>query len=418
MPEQVSVQEFARKIRERRPDLAHIPDITLVGKTLHAAPNLREYVDMSQLPGMDQPPSNAPDDRTAFQVASDQAANVIKGIPQAITGIPSALGSLYDVGKNALTGNFSGAASGAGQMVKGALSPLTTSARGAGALIAPNSVGAPNQQEWEGAAQGAGAMLGAAELPNLLSGVKAGVSRLGRVAQNKLTTAPNVNKWMGSSPKEMEYGADPGMRIKSEKLLGKNKEATLKNVEPTLNDSGAKLQAHFDAAEQQGVRFNANPAVEDAIQNATKRYGLKTDEAFRNQLSNIYSEIVDEFPDIENLTPTRAHELTSRLGDSTKWHGSPFEGDLNQVFVKARSAITKDLKTQIPGVADELSRWGDLYQASKSLKKGMTADRAGQGTGNAAPGSLRKIGTKAVKVGAYGSAGIGGAAAIYNTIKN
>ncbi len=44
MPEQYSVQEFAKKLRERRPDLGHISDEDLVNQTIKAAPELEQFV--------------------------------------------------------------------------------------------------------------------------------------------------------------------------------------------------------------------------------------------------------------------------------------------------------------------------------------------------------------------------------------
>ena len=46
MPEQLSIKDFAAKIRERRPDLASVSDDLLVGKTLESAPQLKQFVNL------------------------------------------------------------------------------------------------------------------------------------------------------------------------------------------------------------------------------------------------------------------------------------------------------------------------------------------------------------------------------------
>ncbi len=80
--------------------------------------------------------------------------NQLQGAPQAITGIPSTISN----GASALWDMISGKGTGKAQaMVEGALKPATTSLQGAGALIAPASINAPSEQEFNQAAQGAGA---------------------------------------------------------------------------------------------------------------------------------------------------------------------------------------------------------------------------------------------------------------------
>lgn len=98
------------------------------------------------------------DNRTAIEVMQDQSANVIRGIPQAITGIPGAIMGGGDAVMDMIRGKGTAKAQGLLQQV---FQPVTASARGVAALVAPNSVQAPAREEWDQAAQGAGANLGA-----------------------------------------------------------------------------------------------------------------------------------------------------------------------------------------------------------------------------------------------------------------
>src|SRR2546425_9268990 len=131
MADQYSIQEFAAKIRERRPDLANIPDMTLVGKTLAAAPELKQFLKTEAEPY--QSPRYGPTGATPGQVASDQAANVLQGIPQAITGIPGMIRQGASAAGQALMGNVRPAL----DMAKAATQPYTTALQGVGALVAP-----------------------------------------------------------------------------------------------------------------------------------------------------------------------------------------------------------------------------------------------------------------------------------------
>lgn len=110
---------------------------------------------------------------TPGQVAQDQAANVVRGVPEAITGIPAAVGGLGSLAWKALKGENINRES--GQMVEGMVKPFQTSLEGATELAYPGSMGpevAPESPEWAQAARSGGTMLAGAELPNALSGAK------------------------------------------------------------------------------------------------------------------------------------------------------------------------------------------------------------------------------------------------------
>jgi hypothetical protein len=133
-------------------------------------------------------PSDAPDPRSATEVMQDQAANVLKGIPAFLTGLPATVRSTASAAKDIATGKGTAKAQ---ELVKGALSPYTTVLRGAGALALPDSVTAPTQQENESAAQGAGANLG-----GLLAGeaVGAGARAVKAAVVNPAAFADASNK--------------------------------------------------------------------------------------------------------------------------------------------------------------------------------------------------------------------------------
>lgn len=125
------------------------------------------------------PPASgqSPDSRTATEVMQDQAANVLKGIPQAITGIPGAVKNVAGIVYDQLTGNAQGAQKRVFDVVKGVAQPFTSSVRGAAALVAPEDVAAPTREEFEQAAQGAGAQLGSILLPEVAKPVLSPLKR-------------------------------------------------------------------------------------------------------------------------------------------------------------------------------------------------------------------------------------------------
>lgn len=146
------------------------------------------------IPGSAQSGStfNPPEsNRSATAVMQDQAANVLRGIPSVITGIPG----LIQQGAGALGQMVTGGGTSRGQeMIKGAIhgtaQPFVTAGKGAIELAAPGVMNAPTPEspEWAEAAQGAGAMLAGAELPNAIAGVKAATP----VAMDAIRSMPGV----------------------------------------------------------------------------------------------------------------------------------------------------------------------------------------------------------------------------------
>lgn len=95
-----------------------------------------------------------------------------------------------------------------------------------------------------------------------------------------------------------------------------------------------------------------------------------------------------------------------------RWNGVPYEGDINKALLEMYQGINGDIKAAVPGIDADMSRWGNLYQANKALKKGITNDLAGRGTGVDAPGSLRRTATAAAKRGGKIAIGAGAYGAI------
>ncbi len=137
------------------------------------------------------------DNRTAGQVALDQAGNVLKGIPQAITGIPGTLAAVGGIAKDALTGNTTGALGGVGNLARGMMSPFEAVAKTVTGNPPP-----PQDPSWAAGAQGAGAMLGGALLgtetaqKGIAGGLRAVAKPLERSAVNqqvKALTGPGAS---------------------------------------------------------------------------------------------------------------------------------------------------------------------------------------------------------------------------------
>lgn len=370
--------------------------------------------------------SAPPDSSSAADVRKRRISDVLAGL-----GFPSA-SSVSDAIHHPLdTGLAIAKYAGTGQLAKDAASGLIkapytlgkafmdaapTAYREAEALFStsPNYKGPPvqmpSEQEQSDAARAAGTFAAAVPVvageAALAKGAANGLRYVGASTwadlKGRLIKAPNVNRWMEVSPKDMIHGANPAEQVLSEQLLGATKEATRSNVKTALQDAGQAMDAKLTAATQQGVTIDATNRVLDPLSKATKKIGLKTDKTFQRQLGQVLDDVLDDYPDLAKLTPEQAHTLKVRIGDSIRWNGTALESEVNEVLKEIYSGLNQEIKSGVPGIADDMSRWGNLYQADKALKKGITNDLAGRGTGADAPGSAARIGkglTKAVVKG-------------------
>lgn len=162
---------------------AHLADGTILDFPDDTPDEVVDRVVKQHVTGNAQAAPQSPDNRTAMQVAGDQAINVVKGIPQAITGIPASLmgagSALYDM----VTGKGTGKAQ---DMLSGMAKPFVTAGKGAIELAAPGKVTPPTREEWESAAQAGGAMLGSAVLPEVVGGIAKGAGSLASKAASAM----------------------------------------------------------------------------------------------------------------------------------------------------------------------------------------------------------------------------------------
>jgi len=126
--------------------------------------------------------------------------------------------------------------------------------------------------------------------------------------------------------------------------------------------------------------------------------------------------ILKKYPNLDSLTPEQAHALKVEIGDSIKWDGAPYERAVNKALVQMYGDINDAIKSQLPGIADDMKRWGNLYQADKALGKSIVRNNAGTGTPDAAPNPVKDTAKAAawyVGKKAIGPAVLGGGYALY-----
>jgi hypothetical protein len=210
----------------------------------------------------------------------------------------------------------------------------------------------------------------------------------------QMAQAPQVNRWMNVAVKELNHGANPGVRIVSEKLLATPQEAsavtntgltengrlltaTRFKVKAALEDAGKQLGDKLAEADTTGARVNALDIVNKHIDAAIKKWGAPKDEAFRAQLEGLRQGALEQFPDLQSMPPTGAHAFKKWAGDAINWHSTKVD-PINQAKVGVYRDLNAQIKIAAPKVADIQTRWGDLYIADKGLGSAISKDVGGR----------------------------------------
>lgn len=226
--------QLLEAVRTDHPEFRNVDDNKLFAAIAQDHPDLARGI--SELNGS---PYQSPKyfggyvSRTTGQVASDQAAEVLKGIPQAVTGLPGMITEAFSRKTPITVANPNKFPS--GPVATGPPSPFVGTAKQGVELVKPGTVNAPTPDapETAAAAREAGMMLGTAELPNVIAGVK------------QLAT-PAFNAALKTLPSKTRAGA------KFEQVMSKAKDVPLDTSE---------AQSAVERAQELRTRGSSMPKV-------------------------------------------------------------------------------------------------------------------------------------------------------------
>jgi hypothetical protein len=274
------------------------------------------------------------------------------------TRIPGAVGKIAKVGLGASSGLFAGA---------GAESLFDRDP----SLSAPDSL----QRKLFGAAQVAG---GAAGVPESMRGAAPGIS-------SRL-----VNSILRPGLKEFDFGRNPGQSVVDAGITANSKAGLLSKIIEARKGVGQQIGDALRTPQAMAKSIDARPTIQpvnDAMADAARtgeqalasrlfdvRQGLTKnmdfaayDPATRQPISPNLVEMGDK--NLSNVSPADLFGMKRDVGAATKWHGAPFDADVNQaragVYGKMRDAIN----STVPEVAPLNEQYGGLLGAEKSLDK-------------------------------------------------
>lgn len=214
----------------------------------------------------------------------------------------------------------------------------------------------------------------------------------------KKVTSRVLNSLMEIKPQWVEHGADPGGQVIKEGIVANSKEALAEQIAPKLKDAGQELQTVL-TTKGAGRVVNADSAVRDAVTNAAKTIGKRSDKAFQDALAGVLDDVLSKVPSgksLNNLTPLEAQELKSQIGDAITWTGRAYEGDINKVLLEMYGGIKDEIVKQVPGASEALQRYGNLRVALNGTRAAVNADKVRP----IIPKSISGLGNKALNAAA------------------
>jgi len=191
---------------------------------------------------------------------------------------------------------------------------------------------------------------------------------------SRKVTPRMLNSLMEVKPQWLELGGrDPGGRIAKEGIVAGSKDGLLTQVVDKGKEAGRALEAAL-VRDGAGKSIDGSDIVVNALDNATKRIGIGSDKAFQGQLEIVLTDILKEAKDISRLSPLEAQRLKSKIGDSIKWTGVPYEADVNKALLEIYRGLNNATEHAVPGAKALLARYGDLKVAENALTASVRKD--------------------------------------------
>lgn len=336
-------------------------------------------------PGSFTPKSQAPDPRTGglnpftSQVMQDQAANVLKGIPTAVTGIPQTAKSAYQILKDIVAGKGSSALEGAKQMGYSMIQPAVPVAKSLIGQAPP-----PESPEWSQAAQGAGGLFGQYLL-----------GKAGDIAAPKVSDAlrdmaqKQYLQALAPTTAEMKQRA---MRVIPE-MISRGVTGSLESLRDkadAMTDAvGQQRQAAVAAASQ--TQTNVRPVI-DSINQSLRDNRIVIDDPQTGQPKVMNQTVMDAANQMKQNITQFGGNLSLDTLDKVKqyyqsvvneaggYSGQPDLGLSKRIMRDATSAIADELHQADPDIAKidaEYTVWANLRDVANST----ILRKAGQGLG-------------------------------------
>lgn len=306
------------------------------------------------------PQPGVTDNRTPTQVMLDQAKHVAMGIPQAITGIPSMISNTASAVSDLVTGK---GADKAKALLKGAVQPITTSIQGAGALLAPESFPAPSQQEFESAAEGAGANAGGLLLGEGLSKIPA-ISK----APRSYISDRLVSSLLKPNKTAFDFGADPIQATLNSGATGATAQGLKDSIQSKLSQTEGVLTraAELNAHKSANIGTILNSAIEPEISQAM----LDGNKSMANRLNKIkdgrLADIQSRYGTLD-LNPEQILAEKRNLKSEIKFTTDQTQVNINQAKLSIYRGMDHAFDAMIPNAAELNKHYSGLIEADKLI---------------------------------------------------
>ncbi len=194
--------------------------------------------------------------------------------------------------------------------------------------------------------------------------------------------ARSFNALMELNAKELEYGRNPGELLSREGVSAATKEGLLDRTKSMKKTAGQGIDLILNQDGAGKTIRDVDQLVQQPFVDATKGVGAGSESAFQSQLYERLKGIIrvaDEHQiDLSKpLTPKEVNVLKQEVGKGMKWHGAPYEGEINQVLEQVYRNLNGAVEAAVPRIKAANKRWGELQSAENALdfavrKKGVS----------------------------------------------
>ena len=197
-----------------------------------------------------------------------------------------------------------------------------------------------------------------------------------------------INSLIKPVAKEFSFGRNPGAGIAAEGIVANTRQGLLDAVTAKKKEVGQEIGNLLKGKTAANKIIDVEPLlapIDEAITSAAGR----GEQGLVNRLTNLRNGLTTEFETITTrtaagtkevravprrqrnlqMTPEDARKFKTELGEATRWHGLPFDGELNQVKVAVYRKLDDALDVAVPGIDALNQRYANLLSAEKSVER-------------------------------------------------
>lgn len=195
-----------------------------------------------------------------------------------------------------------------------------------------------------------------------------------------------ANRLLRPVPTQLEnaarFGRNPGQAIADEGIVATSHGDLVNRIADRKQDVGDQIGSMLKSATGAKpidagaiVNKNIDAAIKDVLDGKMEGGQALVDrlEEMRSQLTQQRQLVNGKVQNVSaknlSLSPADAHTLKRQVGDSAKWTGQAFDGEVNQVKRGIYRDLNEQIQKAVPDVKALQDRYGNLLEAEKAAER-------------------------------------------------